>query len=468
MPVRLVTSLTLKLLGMGLLVLLAMIPLAMVRGLIDERADRRADVLTETAASWGGRQVLGGVALTVPFEVTERNGDRWQTVERLARFLPDSLRIEARLEPEVRQRSIFEVVVYRVRAKISGELAPPDLSRLMTTAAAVHWERARFSIDVRDMRGVTEVSPLMWDGKPLALEPDGPGSAFVSGLGAPVPFATLEPSALSAAGPVAGAVAGPVPGLRGRVPFSVSLTLAGAEHLAFLPAGGTTEVTLTSPWPHPGFSGAFLPEQRQIDDRGFSARWRVLSFARAYPQAWIAGAGDTSEQARQVAKSEFGVELVQTADVYQQADRATKYGVLFVLLTFTVFFLWELLQSLRIHPIQYMLVGMALVVFYLLLVSISEHLRFQVAYLVASSATVLLIAGYAVSILSAGWLGGLAIGGWLAALYAILYVLLRLEDLALLVGAGVVFAALAAVMYLTRRVNWYSALAAPAESARQV
>jgi inner membrane protein len=453
MPVRVVTSLTLKLLGMGVLVLLAMIPLSMVRGLIDERAERRDEVVGATAASWGGRQVLGGVALTVPFEVTERHGDRWQSVERQARFLPDTVRIEATLEPEVRQRSIFEIVVYRVRATITGEIAPPDLSRLVTTPAAVHWERARLSIDVRDMRGVTEVSPLTWDGRPVTLEPDGPGAAFASGLGAHVPIAADSPVA-------AAATAAATP--RARLPFKVSLTLAGAEHLDFSPAGGVTEVSLASPWPHPGFSGAFLPEQRRIDDRGFTARWRVLSFARAYPQAWVvAGADDVTEHGRRVARSEFGVALVQTADVYQQAQRAAKYGLLFVLLTFTVFFLWELLRSLRLHPVQYMLVGMALVVFYLLLLSISEHLRFQTAYGIASAATVLLVAGYAVSILSAGLSGGLAIGAWMAGLYAILYVLLQLEDLALLVGAGVVFAALAAVMYLTRKVNWYSALSTP-------
>ncbi len=264
MPVRLVTSLTLKLLGMGLLVLLAMIPLSMVRGLIGERSDRRAEVVQQTAASWGGRQVLGGVALTVPFEIAERSGDRWQSVEREARFLPAAVRIEAHLEPELRRRSIFEVVVYRVRAKITGEFAPPDLARLVTTASAVHWDRAHLSIDVRDMRGVTEVSPLIWDGRPMALEPDGAGAAFVSGLGVHVPIGKPEPGGLTA--PESDTAS------RGRVPFSVTLTLAGAEQLAFLPAGGTTEVTLTSPWPHLGFLGAFLPEQRQIDARGFSAR----------------------------------------------------------------------------------------------------------------------------------------------------------------------------------------------------
>jgi inner membrane protein len=445
------TSTTLKVLGAGLLVLLSMIPLTMVSSIVSERAGRRNSVLATTAASWGGQQALGGVTLTVPFDQTVRIGDRLDTSERLARFLPETLRIDAELTPEIRRRSIFPVIVYRVRARVAGAFATPDLSRLVATPGRVQWDRARISLDVRDMRGVTEVAPLVWAGRPVPLEPDGPDGAYASGLGAVVALATVD-----------GAPDPSTP----RLPFSIDVMLAGTEHLAFTPSGGTTEVKLRSPWPHPSFAGAFLPETHQVDARGFTASWRILSFARAYPQAWLAGQDDVNQQRLRVAPSEFGVTLVQTADVYQQTERAVKYGLLFVLLTFTIFFLWELLRAMRLHPIQYALVGMALVVFYLLLLSISEHLPFPIAYLAASTATIVLVAGYSGFILAAGARGGLAIGSLLTGLYGVLYVLLQLEDLALLVGAIGVFLALAAVMYLTRRVNWYDTLSrtAPAGS----
>jgi inner membrane protein len=223
-----------------------------------------------------------------------------------------------------------------------------------------------------------------------------------------------------------------------------------------VPTGKATEVSVTSSWPHPGFSGAFLPETRQTTAAGFTASWRVAYFARAYPQAWLNGAIDQDEHRRRVGASQFGLDLVQTVDQYQQAERATKYGLLFILLTFASFFLWELLQTLRLHPVQYLLVGCALIVFYLLLLSISEHVAFATAYLVAAGATVGLVGAYSAAILRAGLKGALVVGGWLASLYGLLFVLLQLEDVALLVGAIAVFAALALVMFLTRRVEWYA------------
>ena len=294
-----------------------------------------------------------------------------------------------------------------------------------------------------DVRGLSAVSPLTFGDSRVELEPGGDQGPLMSGgLRAATPL-----GALMAAGPQ-------VTADQGGIPFAVNLTLAGTEALAFVPAGTATDVTLRSTWPDAGFSGAFLPESRQVSSAGVTAHWQVAHFARGYPQAWVKGATDEDDHRRRVAESEFSLALVQTVDQYRQAERAVKYGVLFILLTFVVFFLWEVLAALRLHPVQYLLVGSALVVFYLLLLSISDT-PFGAAYAISAAAITVLVAGYASAILRAGVRGASVVGGWLASLYGVLFVLLQLEDIALLVGALVVFVALASVMWLTRRIDWY-------------
>ncbi|MBL8139575.1 MAG: cell envelope integrity protein CreD [Acidobacteria bacterium] len=431
----------------GMVAMVLLIPLVLVGGLVSERVGRRDEVTREVSAMWGGRQTTGAIVLTVPFDEVRQVANGVETVTREAHFLPSALTIAADVTPEVRARSIFRVVVYRARLEFTGRFARPDVARIGATPSVVHWDRARVSVGVTDMRGVSAVSALTFGEARVVLEPGAePGPLMPGGLRAATPLAAT-------AAPATGDAADQ------GIPFALSMTLAGTEALAFVPAGAATEVTLRTPWPDPAFTGAFLPESRDVSAAGATARWQVAHFARGYPQAWVGGAIDRDAHRRQVAESEFSVGLVQAVDQYRQAERAVKYGVLFILLTFVVFFLWEVLASLRLHPVQYVLVGSALVVFYLLLLSISEHLSFALAYVVAASATTLLVTGYASSILRAGLRGAAVVGGWLATLYGVLFVLLQLEDLALLVGAVVVFAALAAVMWLTRRIDWDAARA---------
>jgi inner membrane protein len=227
----------------------------------------------------------------------------------------------------------------------------------------------------------------------------------------------------------------------------------------FLPVGRTTEVDLASSWPSPGFVGAFLPDQHRIDLNGFTARWRAASFGRNVPQAWL-DADIAPEQANErLGRGAFGVTLVTPVDIYQQTERSTKYGVLFVLLTFATFFLIEMLQPASVHPVQYLLIGAALCVFYLLLLSLAEQAGFAAAYLVAACATIGLIGTYARHALNSRR-SALRVTGMLTGLYAFLYGLLQLEDYALLMGSVVLFAILAGVMFITRRIDWYSVGAA--------
>jgi inner membrane protein len=233
----------------------------------------------------------------------------------------------------------------------------------------------------------------------------------------------------------------------GPVPFDIPLDLVGSQDLSLAPVAEETEVTLQAPWPSPSFNGRYLPIRRQVDDKGFTASWKVSSLARNLDAILQEGGGEKLQEA-------FGVSFMDPVNVYLQAERAVKYGLLFVGLTFASFFLFELLRRLRIHPMQYLLVGLALALFFLLVISLSEHIPFLWAYVAASAASILLLGTYLTRVL-----GGLARGAGFAAglcvLHAVLYGLLSSEDNALLMGAILLFAALAAVMTATRSLDWY-------------
>jgi inner membrane protein len=249
-----------------------------------------------------------------------------------------------------------------------------------------------------------------------------------------------------------------VPGLqqpRDGVPFALDLTLNGSEELRVAPVGVTNAVRVSSSWPDPGFRGAFLPAERTIGPTGFEAQWRVSYYGRGYPQAWTGRApGSVPFDSRAVGSSLIGVELVSLVDGYRTVERAIKYGVLFITLVFTTFFLFEVLARLRIHPFQYTLVGASLCLFFLALLSLSELVRFGVAYLVAASASALLVTGYAVALLR-DVRRALVVGTALAVVYGFLYVILRLQDYSLVVGTTGLFLVLAIVMYATRSIDWY-------------
>ena len=237
------------------------------------------------------------------------------------------------------------------------------------------------------------------------------------------------------------------------LPFDLDLEVNGSRDFRVLPAGAETTVRLTSTWPHPSFVGV-SPDLPTISASGFSAAWRVPYFGRGYPPRWLSGEIDREKLAARVEASAFGVSLLQPVDVYQQAERAVKYASLFIVMTFVVFFLWEIVRGGLLHPIQYLFVGFAICVFYLLLLSISEHVGFGAAYATAAGATTLLIALYSAHVLG-GMKEGILMGCGLTTLYAFLYLLLRLEEYALLAGSVGLFLMLALLMLATRRVNWY-------------
>lgn len=413
--------------GVVVLLLLAflLVPLKMIEGLVAEREARRRAAVDEIGSTWGGPQTLLGPVLVLPHRVIRK-----ESVETAyAAFLPERLKVEGTLVPERRHRGIFEVVVYTGTLAVSGTLPPSDVRALGLDPDNVAFADAFLSVALTDTRGIREEPVLLLDGARVAFRP-GAGDAGLGAAGLHAPLPAFDP---------------------GRPhTFSFTLRLQGTESISVAPLGASTEASLASPWPSPSFSGSFLPETRRTGPDGFTAAWRVSSFGRAYPQSWKACPPSDA-----IARSVFGARLFLPADAYQQTTRALKYAVLFVGLTFLAFALFEVLGGVRLHPLQYLLAGFALALFYLLLLSLAEHAGFGPAYLAAAAATTLLIAGWGVFVLAAA-IRALLLGAGLATLYAYLYVLLRLEDWALVLGAAALFAILAGVMFGTRRVDWWT------------
>lgn len=426
--VRVRESTTFKVFVIGFLVLVLLIPAGMVGSLIRERERRQVQVTREIGSKWGYQQVVSGPILSIPYtEDFPGPEGKPVTVTTHLHVLPDSLSVTGAVAPEVRYRGMYETVLYNARLGIAAEFVIPDLRALGIPEKRVLWDRAFVAMGISDMKGVRSEIVARAGDLDVPMEPGITTSDVLSsGVSAKVPL-TRKIRTLS---------------------VSTDLDLNGSQLLHFVPVGRETSVELTSTWHSPSFDGAFLPTTRNVSDRGFSARWEVLHLNRNYPQSWT---GDRYK----IVDSAFGVGLLIPTDAYQKSERTAKYAAMFIALTFLAFFLSEVLLRVRLHPLQYLLIGLALVIFYTLLLSISEHLSFARGYLIASAATILLITGYAVSILrraSAAFL----IGSILTILYAYLYVLLQLEDFALLLGSAGLFVILAAVMFLTRRINWYN------------
>jgi inner membrane protein len=436
-----------KVLLIGGLCLALLIPLFMLRGVVSEREQRKADVETEIMQSWGGSQTLAGPFLTVPFIGRSRDASG-RPVETLqaAHFLPASLSIDGSLAPETRSRGMYRVTVYGARLALQGTFAQPDFSGLRVNPADILWDQASLSLELPDMRSLQERVVLAWGAESREFR-SGKGSiGMYSGeMRARVPIAAPSP--------------------HGRAPapvtqFHFDLSLRGGDSISFLPLGDETVVRIRSPWRSPNFNGSFLPLHRSVGAAGFDADWRVISMARALPQRWVEGEVEPPA----LLGTAFGVSLMTPVDTYLKVTRALKYGLLFLVLPFCTLFLFEIFSRLRIHPLQYLLVGLADCVFYLLLLSLGEHVSFGLAYAIAAAASTALITAYAVAVVKK-WTG-IVMLPVLGAAFGFLAVVLSAEDSALLLGAVGLFLLLGTVMFLTRGVDWYRREGKPAEASR--
>jgi len=443
MVLNLPQSITFKVLGIGFLALLMLIPLVQVQSLIGERSGLRAQALADIAQRWGAAQNVGGPVLAIPKRVRVQTSNGWITQDSTEILLADRLDIDGTLATEVRSYGIYSTPVYTGELKISGQFLARDLRALEGRKAAPDetrettyiFDRAELRLPLADVRGIRRISALKIDDGEHAFGPAN-GNGAMRAIALPIDLSGWLKTAKDDE----------------AHRFELNLTLAGTGSLQFLPLARRTEAHLAAPWPNPGFGGAFLPAQRAVDEKGFSAQWQVLDLNRSYGQHWQEGEGGDP------AAAAFGVNLYQPADLYQQNERAGKYGVLFIALTFVAFFLFEVLKKLRVHPVQYLLIGIALSTFYVVLLALSEQIGFALAYLAAAVAVVALVGGYAAAVLRTRR-AGLVLGGAMALVYALLYGLIVSEQYSLLMGALALLALVAALMYLTRRVDWYAAVA---------
>ncbi len=441
-------SALLRVLAIGGLILLLQIPIAMIRGVIEERAWRRGEAVREVQSSWGGAQRIVGPRILVPLTrtitapVPPGVSSSWVPPQRRETcwlsFLPARLEGRADLDGETLHRGIFDVPVYGLALALRGEFAPADVSDLVRPGDEVHWERAVLVVEISEARAIQRSAELSWTGTAIPFEP-GAGGAATATAAIHVPLGERAREGGS---------------------FETTLALNGSESFHMAPVGEDTVLVAASDWPDPSFQGAWLPAQREVRRDGFEATWRVPALGRNVAQRWIesgtpqaaAEAGVTTP-ASELHANRFGVRFATPVDPYRMAERSAKYATLFLALTFGTLWLFEVLAGIRVHSVQYLLVGAAMCLFYLLETSLAEHLGFGAAYVLASSGVIGLIGTYAGVVLGNRRRSGV-VGGVLVALYGYLFVLLTNQDAALLAGSLGLFVALALVMFLTRQVDW--------------
>ena len=464
-------SISIKLFIIAVLLGLLLIPSSMVENLITERAENRDAATAEISSQWGGPQLVLGPVLVLPYtaRVMSEKGQVSEVIRYLS-LLPDTLATTGTLAPERRHRGIYEAVVYRAGLHVQGAFQAPPLADLGVSYAAVRWAEAFVAVGISDMKGIRNGLALSWDGQNHPFEPGVP-SAEVLPYGTAPTVTTQSNTVLNERRRYSKyqgdedseenhgqstnglSVAIPIPNeaaLRRRHTFSFDLSLNGSTGLLVAPLGRQTSLHLSAPWADPSFIGAFLPVRRTLKAEQFSADWQVLHLNRNFPQHWRS---DTDRPA--VDESTFGVRLLVPVNEYQKTMRAAKYALLPLTLTFLIFFFVEVLNRRRFHPFQYILVGLALVIFYVLLLALAEQMPFNAAYALSAVVIVGLVTGYAAASFRHRRLT-LVTAGVLTLVYGFLFVVLQLQDYALLVGSLGLVMVLGTVMFLSRNVDWYN------------
>ena len=443
-------SLLFKALIVGMLMLLLGIPLLMIHATVEERMRYRDEAAASIAADSVGHQMIYGPVLVMPYDeeysvVQEGQAKRYRKRSQQLVF-PTQLDVGSSVATERRYRGIHQILVFNGSHKVKGEFLVPSAASLPHTVenSEITPREPYVALAISDTRGVRDFPRLVWGKRSMEFEHGSGLSSDQRGLHAKLASDDATPGAIA---------------------FSFDLHLAGLGSQAFVPLAKNNRFTMDAAWPHPQFGGQFLPEQRNVTEKGFKAVWRISALATNAQQqlvqrentALASGEGKKPAQDLDAVRTTF----IEPVNVYSMADRATKYGLLFVALTFAAFFLFEVMKRLPIHPVQYALVGLSLALFFLLLVSLSEHIDFVIAYAIASTACIALIGYYLAHVLH-DWRRGAGFGAALAALYGVLFGLLNSENNALVLGAILLFAVLAAIMVATRKVDWYQLGATPA------
>ncbi|WP_028108092.1 cell envelope integrity protein CreD [Ferrimonas futtsuensis] len=411
-----------------LLFILLQIPLNLISGISSERAQRQQEVRDEIASSSAGEQQLMGPLVHIRYLDPKERDTRGRPLARQKLILPKRFQLDAQMLTHEKYRGIYTARLYQADAQIQGQF---DLSWL-STLASDDIQSVSLVMAISDSRGIGDLSPLSLGGQKLAMKPGTGLRSWPQGIGTELPLATLD--------------------ITQPVPFSLNLTLGGMESLKVTPVGELSSLSLNSPWPHPSFVGDYLPVASSVGDTGFTAQWKTNNFSTNIEPLML-NCLENSGQCSALHGRQMGVRLIDPVDHYLKSHRAINYAVLVIALVFATFFLLELLQSRPIHPIQYSFVGLALALFYLLLLSLSEHIGFNLAYAAASLASVALLGSYVAGIL--GNRQGTLFSFCLVLLYGLLFGLLQAESYALLMGSILCFAVLSLLMMMTRKVNWY-------------
>ncbi|WP_136636659.1 cell envelope integrity protein CreD [Pseudooceanicola onchidii] len=435
----------------GVLILLMFIPLFFVAEVVGDRKRLSRDVIDEIGRTWGGEQSIGGPRLMIPVteevmrDITRTVTDlatgrviidpttgepRQETVRRRVTegrapiyVYPVTFDVTVSSETEVRQRGIFSAPVYRARVEVDFDFPAAALAEVDLGAAVIHWDQAEMAVFVSNSNGLRREAELTGPNGVIAMEPSGDGArpGIVAQIGDP----------------------------RAGGSYRLVLGLNGAGSLQVAPVGRTSHVVMTSDWPHPSFTGTFLPDTREVTETGFRAEWTVPHLARSLQQI---SRDDLAP--RELGAMAFGVTLFEPNDFYQKAYRAARYGILYIALTFLTVLLVDRNRATPVHPVQYFLIGLAQATFVLLMVSYAEQIGFALAYLVSAGAVTALLTLF-------GWIGlqlgrrSLVVGAMLVLVYAVLYLILQSEDYALLAGSTLAFVAIAATMFATRNEDWY-------------
>lgn len=434
-----------KLAIIGLIIGLLIIPLMLISGKISERNSYQVQAKNSVAKSWAGHQKIMGPILVIPYteeakqavwsEKNRQSVVRSQAVEKRAFILPESIHIDSSIDTDTRYKGIYKIPVYTSLLKIKGEFSKAvieqTISRIRNSGKPISLGTPFLSTIISDPRGITSTPKLNWAKEKLLFKPGSQLPNQHNGIHALLSILP-QPSA-------------------DPLHFDFQIELRGTEQISFIPAGQETEIQITSAWPHPEFTGSFLPSSREIDSNGYQAHWKITSFA-----------SNIETKAKQCAQgncealfsTHLGVKHIHPVDVYLQSERSVKYGFLFIILSFITFFIFEVTQKLSIHPIQYFLMGLAIAVFYLLLVSLSEHINFMAAYSIAAVFCVSLLFYYLRFILDELKQASIFSASFLL-LYIALYIIISAEDFAFMMGGLLTFLALATTMITTRNINWY-------------
>jgi inner membrane protein len=431
-------SITARMLVVGFLLLVLLIPLEFVKSLINERAYRQEEVVREINQKWGNEVLLSGPIVKIPYKViseekifNEKSNAYYtktkETIEH-AYFFPDKLNITSNVDTKPLNRSIYESVVYSAAIGVKGNFPTIDFLDTDIPEENILWEKATVLLKTTNLKGIKTTPVVNLASEALSMTPQY-STEYLN---------TIQSNYIANAKEIFAA----------PLPFSFDLKINGSESLKFLPIGKETDATMKSNWHSPSFDGNFLPEDtnKEISQEGFTATWRILQINRQFEQSFFGHLPDLSASA-------FGTKLIIPVDEYQKSERTAKYGILVIGLTLLVFLLIQLVSRIYIHPFQYMMIGLALVMFYTLLISISEHSNFFKAYAVAAISVLVLITVYSRAILK-GFKFPLLICGSLASLYGFIYVIIQLENYALLVGSIGLFLILAIIMFASRRIDW--------------